>query len=253
LQRIPPLAHAHLPPWHVVPPPHWRLQPPQLELSVCSLTHPFPHAFRPAGQVHTPPVHIWPPRQRCPHNPQLRRSLLVSTQAPPHDCCPAMGHTQPALTQLVPPGHALPQTPQFTRSVVVSTHARLQFVSVAAHVSEHIPLEQTSWVPPGGSGMAAQLFPQVPQLAGFDATLTHWPLHSVWPGGHRHAPLMHCSPPKQALPHAPQLLPSLVRSTHAPRQSVSGGPASVAQDSAHDPFKQTACARHAIPQPPQLA
>ncbi len=63
---------------------------------------------------------------------------------------------------------------------------------------------------------------------------------------------MHCSPPVHAAPQTPQSFAFVVRSTHAPAQSVSAGPASVAHDSAQTPRRHTSPAPHAAPHRPQF-
>jgi hypothetical protein len=51
------------------------------------------------------------------------------------------------------------------------------------------------------------------------------PLHIDWPPEHpppRHAPVMHDEPEAQRLPQKPQLLLSLLVSTHVPLQLING-------------------------------
>ncbi len=61
---------------------------------------------------------------------------------------------------------------------------------------EHVPAEQN--VAP------LHTWPQDPQLLLFRCVLTQVPLQLVWNVGHAQAPALHCVPPRQTLPHAPQ-------------------------------------------------
>ena len=57
----------------------------------------------------------------------------------------------------------------------------------------------------------------------FGSGFVHEPSHTKKPVAQPGAPLMHCCPEGTCAPHVPQLAGSLVRSTHAPAQSVLGG------------------------------
>jgi len=68
--------------------------------------------------------------------------------------------------------------------------------------------------------LAAQAWPQLPQLVVLDWRLTHWPLHWVVPGPHLQAPPWHAPPPVQPMPQPPQLFGSIWTSTHDEPQRV---------------------------------
>jgi hypothetical protein len=157
---------------------------------------------------------------------------------------------------VAPLPQTFPHAPQLALSLVRFTHAPFgHCVGVAeSHIVLHLPPEQTHAVAPAGTGMAAQLLPQAPQLAKSDCKLTHCPLHSVWPIGHAHVPAEHCCPPVHAVPQAPQFIGSVCKSTHAFLQFVSGGPESVAHVCTHVPSKQLGVAAgHLAPHRPQFA
>jgi hypothetical protein len=82
----------------------------------------------------------------------------------------------------------------------------------------HAPLLHTTDAPVA----AEQTRPQPPQLVKLDAVSTHWPLHraGIVPLVQPHLPPAHCSPAGHAVPHAPQLLGSRCKLTHARLQSV---------------------------------
>jgi hypothetical protein len=86
-------------------------------------------------------------------------------------------HVPPA--HVWPPIHVVPHVPQFMLSLVVLTQASLQSVSPAPQSPAQSPEEQTS--------PAAHALSHAPQWAGFDASATHVPSHSVVPAGHAHA------------------------------------------------------------------
>lgn len=66
-------------------------QPPQLMLSVCSLTQTLPHGVRPPAQPHVPPLQVWLLPHVVPHLPQLLVSDWRSTHVPEQYVCPATG------------------------------------------------------------------------------------------------------------------------------------------------------------------
>jgi len=159
------------------------------------------------------------------------------------------------LTHPAPPPQTLPQAPQFATSFVKSTQEPLgHIVGVdPMHMLLQVPPLQTHAVAPAGTGMDAQLFPHVPQLARSDCRLTHCPLQSVCPEGHPHAPFVHCWPPVHAVSHEPQCIESVCRLTQALLQFVSVGPESVAHVSTHVLFKQLGVAAgQLVPQLPQF-
>lgn len=88
-----PIGQAQRPAWQLVPFAHRVPQPPQLMLSVCSLTQTLPHADNPAAQPHLPALHVWLLLHFVPHMPQLLVSVCRSTHVPmleQYDC-PATG------------------------------------------------------------------------------------------------------------------------------------------------------------------
>jgi hypothetical protein len=72
------------------------------------------------------------------------------------------------------------------------------------------------------------------------------PAHTVKGASHAQCDIMHAVPAGQALPHAPQLLRSLPRSTHVPPQGV------VPTLHAHIPAMQPWPTAHVCPQLPQF-
>src|SRR4051812_37118530 len=102
--------------------------------------------------------------QTRPHPPQLEFEVAVSVQVAPHWAVPA-GQAQRLLAQTVPPMHALPQPPQFSLDVAISTQAPPQLSLPPEQTRTHAPALQTC-----GAGQA---WPQAPQLAGSDFTITH--------------------------------------------------------------------------------
>jgi len=117
--------------------------------------------------------------------------------------------------QFCPRAQVLPQVPQFLESVwrFVQVLVAEQYVSP---VWQQAPLEQLIPLP--------QPWPHWPQLYGSTLKLTHciwpdplgqavWPVAQVW-----HFPLEQV--PLQYIWQAPQLLLSLLRSTHLPKQSL---------------------------------
>jgi hypothetical protein len=137
--------HVHAPFWQVDAPEHPRPQPPQLALSVCSLTHELPHGLKPALQEmpHETPSHVdWPFAGTGQDTPQLEPQLLTDVllmQVPPQLCVPA-GHAQVPLWQVMPPLHALPHAPQLALSVDSLTQVPPHIVLPAMHA--HAPLLQ---------------------------------------------------------------------------------------------------------------
>lgn len=115
----------------------------------------------------------------------------------------------------------MPQSPQLVLSLVRSTQALPHFASPSLQPAEHVPSLQTS--------PFAQAFPHVPQLRTLvwrsSQTCTVPPpppppppnvsVQTVSPVGHVHAPSLHVPPFGHALPHDPQLLMLVSKSTHA--------------------------------------
>jgi len=60
--------------------------------------------------------------------------------------------------------------------------------------------------------------PQAPQLSGSVWVSAHFPLHCVRPTPQTHCPAVHVSPAAQLMPHAPQFVALVCRSTHVPSQ-----------------------------------
>jgi hypothetical protein len=78
---------------------------------------------------------------------------------------------------------------------------------------------------------------------------THVEPHSSVPLGQTHADELHTLPPVHAIPHAPQLLGSLRKSTHELLQLVVGP----VQFVVHIPAEHTCIDVHAVAQSPQCA
>lgn len=75
----------------------------------------------------------------------------------------------------------------------------------------------------------------------------HWAPQSAPPEGHTHTPAAHVCPAPHGVPHVPQLVLLLFRSTQAPPQFISPG----LQPAAHCPALHT-MPPQLVPQPPQL-
>jgi len=127
-----------------------------------------------------------------------------------------------ALAQVALPcsgvGHAMVQSPQCAGEAVVSTQAPLQLVRPPSQMSEHLPAEQTL---PTGHTLSHD-----PQRPGSLRMSTHAPSHALSGASQLtpHTPaLQEGIPPVwsgHAVPQAPQLLASLVRSTHTVPQGA---------------------------------
>jgi hypothetical protein len=102
----------------------------------------------------------------------------------------------------------LPQKPQLLLAVCGSTHTQSQRI-IEETQPAHIPLQQQP---------SAQCLPHPPQLLGSLARLTHFPLQTVLPGWQAHAPAVQKKKfaVSHLLPQVPQLLLSLLVSTHEP-------------------------------------
>jgi hypothetical protein len=144
-----------------------------------------------------------------PHAPQSVSLLFRSTQPPPQSVWP-VGQLlmQVELEQSSSGWQAMPHAPQFAGSLVVSMHWSVQFMSMAGHV--HVPISQVIC----GS---AQAVPQAPQFCVSVWTSTQFPPPQSTSGSMHidvHVPLSQTWLGSHALPHAPQLLTSVVVSTH---------------------------------------
>jgi hypothetical protein len=161
LHPVAPL-HVHTPPAHWVPIPQTIPHPPQLLLSVSSLTHRLPHWLKPVlHAIPQLPAHVAVPLagtgQAVPHPPQLATSLDSLTQAPLQAVNP-VPHWSVQLSAahdaLPPPltggGHTLAHAPQLSGSVASSTHALPHCTRLAAHPGWHIPATHDTIPPAGG-------------------------------------------------------------------------------------------------------
>jgi hypothetical protein len=129
---------------------------------------------------------------------------------------PDVHATQLRLTQKgVTPMQDVPHAPQLPTSVLSFTQTLLQTTSPPMlHVwTQLVPLQLT--LPPLGAVHGVHVAPHA-----LLSLATHAPAHKCVPPVHWHEPVTQCSPPRHLLPHALQLLSSLVSSTHAPPQSV---------------------------------
>jgi hypothetical protein len=112
----------------------------------------------------------------------------------------------------------VPQAPQLLLSDVRSAHALPQRVSVPEQLGTHDePLQDT--VP--AVGVAQGVHDVGPQDA-VDVLFEQVPVHSWVPVVHAHTPLWQVFPPVHAndAPHPPQLLLSLLKSTHPPAHEL---------------------------------
>lgn len=135
--------------------------------------------------------------------------LHVCTPLFEHRVAPGPHATHAEFRQTAPPVHVIPQPPQLPLTVS-STHVPPQTPRPAwLHACPHaVPLQLA--VPPLGAGQSEQLGPQA-----FTSLATHEPAQGWVPPVHWHALLTQCSPPEQPCPQVPQLVSSLVSSTHA--------------------------------------
>src|SRR5437762_1193741 len=119
-----------------------------------------------------------------PHAPQFCAFTMRFTQKGPH-CVVPCGQTHAPLVHEAPCGHELPHS-----------------VWPIAQLPPHTPFVHTCPI--------AHTVVQVPQWSGLVARSTHTPLHSVWPCGQLHLPLVQVVPPLHAMPQPPQFALSLV-------------------------------------------
>jgi hypothetical protein len=198
--------------------PHWQLD--------AHVSEPFVSHACVAFGAHAP----WPPQaDHADHVPLLH--VRVSVPQSPHACDVGPLHVHWPLWQLDPPGHALLHAPQLLPSVCSATHVEPHSVypvpqahpphwQLDPHVSE--PLVSHACVAPAAHAPCPPQadhadhvplvhvrvwVPQLPHASVAGPLQTHWP---DW----------HVDPVGQALPQAPQLLPSLCSSTQAPAHIV---------------------------------
>jgi len=103
-------------------------------------------------------------------------------------------------------------------SLVVLTHAFPHLVPPLQLMSHEMPLHVATPLPDVGVGHLTQSGPQ----ASRDVLSLHVPPQSFVPNGHTQRPELQPFPPLQRLPQDPQLLSSLLVSTHVESQSLLG-------------------------------
>jgi hypothetical protein len=247
-----PAAQSHVPFRQPPPPGQMVPQAPQFVLFVKVSTHavaprrPAGHDVKPPSPqpgVHIPPEQDVPAPQRAPHAPQLALSACGLTQVTPH--CRSGEQLQTPPTQLAPFAHWWPHVAQLSGSVDTSTQLLLQFVSatpaaLVPHKRVHAPFEQTGVV-------AGHTLAHAPQLFGSLCVCVHTPLHRKPPLAQRHCPPWHAVPAAQRVPHEPQLVSLVVKSTHALPHWVPP-----ATEQTHAPAVQTVPPPQTRPQAPQL-
>jgi hypothetical protein len=126
-------APVHTPLWHVLPPVHAKAEPhpPQLALSVCSLTQPPAHGLKPLLHAvpHEVPSHVaYPfagPWEQAEHDVPHEAVDVLLTHVPLQSCVLAAWHLHWALWHVLPPAQAAPQPPQFELSACSLTQAPL--------------------------------------------------------------------------------------------------------------------------------
>ena len=111
----------------------------------------------------------------------------------------------------------MPHEPQLAGSDSVSMHVLLlQSVYSVSHLKPHWPWLQVDVECATAARHGVQLVPHELTSSSF----THAPLQSWVLAGHWHCPALHDMPVPQRMPQPPQFAASVVRSTHAPEQSV---------------------------------
>jgi hypothetical protein len=195
---------------------------------------------------------------RLPQAPQFALLDCKLTHVPtpplaPAHCVSPAAQLQVPSTQEPAFGHAVPHDPQFALLVDKSTQANAPPRPAGHEVSPPSPHPATH-VPPWQLVPPPQRRPQAPQFALSEFGFTQVVPHKRSPGAQPQAPPAQLAPFAHWLPHAPQLRGSIVRSTHALAQFVSGAPASFApQTSVHEPPEQTGVfVGHTLPHAPQL-
>jgi hypothetical protein len=92
-----------------------------------------------------------------------------------------------------------------------------------------------------------QTTPQLPQLFGSVAVITHAPLQLICPAGHVQEPPTQLWPAAQMLPHWPQFATLVIRSTQLDPHGVP-----LAHSVPQVPCEQTVPTGHTLPHVPQL-
>ena len=235
-----------MPAEHVAPPPQEMPQPPQLLVSVCSLTQPLvqhdsptAHAGPPlhvVGAVHTFATHVSPVGHTRPQLPQLFGSLVVLLQPLVQHVSPVV-QSPPSLhpvdvqtlaTHVSPGGHTMPQPPQLLLSVDVFEHP------VAQHAWPTVQAGPPSHEAAGWHWLAAHVLPvgqtnpQLPQFCASSVVSMQTAPQQVSFAGQPvvaqvaavHSPLTHDSPDAHARPHTPQSLTSVPRFASQPSASI---------------------------------
>ena len=243
---------THSPPAQVPPGPQLAPHRPQLFGSDCRFAS---HPFTPfASQLPNPGEHTKPQTpeaqvaaafggvpQATPQPPQLRRSLLVLAHPFGQHASPA-GHERPPLqpggvhTPLMhasPTGQTLPHAPQFAVVERLASQPSPAFPSQSANPgAQENPHRSEVQVATALAGVVHATL-QPPQfrtslrmfmqpLAQHACPTAQVPLPlQILIGGVVHMPPTHCDPATHVLPQAPQLLGSVVTSTHATPHLVS--------------------------------
>jgi hypothetical protein len=159
-----------------------------------------------------------PPRQEFPQRPQCALSLDKSTQLPPHTRTLSV-RTQAPLHSVVPAGQL--QTPVASHTPPVGDVHAPDVRGVAVHCT----------APPTHAVVPDCAHPPLPTDRQEAPTAAHAPPHGTVPDAHAHAPIEHTWPVGHTVPHAPQLLRSVMRSRQVPAQVVP-------HDTAHAPPTQ---------------
>ncbi len=239
VNMVEPAAQApavHDPLTHVDPAVQGVPQPPQLLLSVCSLTqaplqsmYPLLHVNVHALLTHRAVALATLVEHAFPHEPQSLALLVASTHVPPQSFGVATGqpetHVDFEHTGMLPlHAYAEPQPPQLLASVVKSTHAPLQSAVPLLQVKPHELLLQ---VAVALATEVEQAWPHVLQLSRSPVGSTQLPLQRRGaavghPDAHEYeavAPTHTGVLPLRSLPQAPQLL-EVVSRTQAPLQGM---------------------------------
>lgn len=231
-----------------------------------------PQLVCPLGQ-HFPLVQLCPPGQAVLQPPQCWLLVCGSWQVPLQLIwLPVQLSTHWALTQTLPPEQEVPQAPQLLLSAARLRQVPLQHLLAPVQGSPHDPqcvvLSVRLKHPPEQGvcpeGQLSRQFPpeqifplaqgtlQLPQLVRSDWVFLQTPLQSLGTGpegSQRHCRLIQTLPPVHLVPHAPQLLISLVRSAQPPVQAF----CPLGQLSRQFPPEQILPESHFLPQEPQLS
>jgi hypothetical protein len=221
---------TQVPPWQAWLPEHVVPQAPQLPLSVAvaaqygeppSTTQavwPLAHA-----ETQVPEAQTWVEPHAVPHAPQFARSSASFAQngTPPSPPQVEKGawqvDEQAPFEHTCPAAQRVPQAPQLAGSFLVSTHAPLHDVSDALHSWVQAPAEQIC------EALKSHVRPQAPQFESSLRGSTHAFPHSTSGALQRlHSPAWHEVPFPHTVPHAPQLLLSVFRSTQTSPQRSHG-------------------------------